>query len=101
EVTAFFGSEILAENGEVNRRKLAEIVFADPAKRRRLEQIIHPRVRERELDLIAQHRHHPLVVLEIPLLYETGAEELCDKVLVVTVDEQTRNERLARDRGMT
>lgn len=101
EIVRTFGAEVLDENGQVDRPKLARIVFSDPAKRRQLEEIIHPRVREREIRLLREHRGHPLIVLEIPLLFESRSEDLCDKILVVTIDEATRRERLMRDRAMT
>ncbi len=101
EIIEEFGTGVLKDDGSLNRQKLAQTVFADPDKRRRLEQIIHPRVHQRECELIAEYRDHPLVVLEIPLLFEVQAETLCDAVLVITVSEDVRRERLMRDRGMS
>jgi dephospho-CoA kinase len=92
---------VFLPDGSLNRAELAQKVFADSDARRLLESIIHPRVREREIELIEQHRGAPLVVLEIPLLFESGAQDLCDEVLVVTIDEVQRRARLKESRGMT
>lgn len=101
EISRRFGPEVLRKDGALDRQRMAEIVFGDPTRRKELEDIIHPRVREREEDLIRGHRGHPLVVLEIPLLFETGAERMCDAVAVVTVDERKRAQRLREGRGMS
>ena len=101
EISRQFGPEVVTEDGALDRQKMADIVFSEPIRRRVLEQIIHPKVREREEELIRQHGDHPLVVLEIPLLFETGAEKMCGAVAVVTVNERERYRRLKDGRGMT
>ncbi len=101
EIAREFGPAVLLPDGSLDRRALAARVFADPNDRRKLEQIVHPRVRVRERELLAQHAGDPLVILDIPLLFETGAEELCDAVAVVVVNEEARASRLMADRGMT
>lgn len=100
EILEDFGPTVASPGGELDRKRLARIVFSDPKRRRRLEEIVHPRVRERELELIRLHSAAPLIVLEIPLLFETDAQTLCDKVLVVTIGEEERLRRLAESRGM-
>jgi dephospho-CoA kinase len=91
------------KNGEVDRTKLSASVMGKPEALQRLEKIIHPLVREEEM----QFRHKAsadgakLIVLDIPLLFETAAETRVDKVLVVTAPEKVQRDRvLARD-GMT
>jgi dephospho-CoA kinase len=101
EIVQQFGPGVLSGDGSIDRKALASLVFADPEKRKRLEAIIHPRVREEEERFIALHRDAPLVVLEIPLLFEAGAESLCDAVLVVAVNERERVARLKASRGMS
>ncbi len=83
--------------GVPDRRLLAEQVFADEAARRRLEGILHPYVRRRLFEAMEQLERAgaPLVVLEIPLLYETGWERSLDGVLVVTAPSPLRYARLA------
>ncbi|MEQ8822547.1 MAG: dephospho-CoA kinase [Sumerlaeia bacterium] len=101
EIAAEFGPAVIGPKGELDRAVVARIVFQDPLRRQALEAIIHPRVRKREEEFVERWRDHPLIILEIPLLFETGAEDLCDKVLVVTVDEEVRFRRLEASRGMT
>ena len=103
EVVAEFGPKVVGTDGALDRNVLGSLVFTDAGAKRRLEAIIHPRVRDREMALIAEHLEAevPLVVLDVPLLFETGAERLCDKVLVVTVREEVRIERLTSARRMT
>jgi dephospho-CoA kinase len=101
EILRCFGPGVFLPDGSLNRAELAQKVFADSDARRLLESIIHPRVREREIELIEQHRDAPLVVLEIPLLFESGAQDLCDEVIVVTIDVVQRRARLKESRGMT
>lgn len=101
EIVEAFGPGILTDSGELDRAALAAIVFRDPEARARLESIVHPRVRERELELLHENRHAPVVVLDIPLLYETGAESLCNGVAVVAVDDAERFRRLQASRSMT
>jgi len=100
DITREFGPDVLDPDGALDRRAMARLVFADAEARRKLEQIIHPRVRERELQLLETYRDYPLVVLDIPLLYETGAEDICDRVAVVVIDEKSRQERLMKSRSM-
>jgi dephospho-CoA kinase len=101
EIVNSFGPAVVTADGTLDRAEIARRVFANPHQRRELERIVHPRVRQREEELLQQLRHEPLVVLEIPLLYETGAEALCDAVLVVVVEPEVRRQRLQRDRGMS
>ena len=102
-VAKAFGDEMLTTEGAVNRQRLGRAVFADSASRKQLEALIHPLVaadRDRFLD---EHRKAgaPLVVLDIPLLFETGGDAVCDFVILCSTSEQTQRERaLARD-GMT
>jgi len=96
-----FGEQVLAPDGSLNRRALAGIVFADPQARADLNAIIHPRVRERALELEAAAPAGAVVVHVIPLLVETGQQDDFDAVVVVdtTVEEQLR--RLTRRDSLT
>lgn len=91
------------ETGAIDRRRLGARVFGDPAALRRLEAILHPMVREAERRFVmqARARREKLVVLDIPLLYETGAPERCDYVLVVSAPARVQQERVMRRPGMT
>jgi dephospho-CoA kinase len=91
------------ETGAIDRRRLGMRVFGDPAALRRLEAILHPMVRQAETCFVrqARARRESLVVLDIPLLYETGAPERCDYVLVVSAPARVQRERVMRRPGMT
>ena len=97
-----FGAEILATDGSVDRKKLGSIVFADPAARRELEAIVHPAVHRaiamgvRAFELMGD----ALAVVDIPLLFETGAEKTFDKVIVTACAAETQVARLVQ-RGLT
>src|SRR5213592_2264514 len=84
EIRREFGSAIFSADQELNREKLRHIVFKDAAKRRALEQILHPRIRRQWSAEAETHRNSPdFFFADIPLLYETAGETLCDRVVVV------------------
>lgn len=101
EIVDHFGAGILLGDGEIDRKRLAAIIFDDPKEQRALENIIHPRVKQavgRRLQRIRQQAPEALVVLDIPLLFEAGMQRGLDEVIVVYVPEQLQLERLrARD----
>jgi dephospho-CoA kinase len=90
-----FGVEVYLESGSLNRKAVRAIVYADAGKKRALEQILHPRIR-RQWSLEAErHRNSTeLFFADIPLLYETGGETLCDRVVVVACSPRVQLERL-------
>jgi dephospho-CoA kinase len=84
EIRREFGSAIFSVDQELNREELRHIVFDNAAKRRELEQILHPRIRRQWSTEAETHRNSPdFFFADIPLLYETGGEKLCDRVVVV------------------
>lgn len=98
EVLLRFGESILRD-GDIDRKALAEIVFADPSARADLEAIIHPRVRELFSEVVADLEADETLVYEIPLLVESNAASNFDLVITVEADLEMRKERL-RKRGM-
>jgi dephospho-CoA kinase len=99
-VVRTFGGELLLPSGALDRRKLGALVFADPAKRRILEAIIHPAVRKATDDWFAAlGADVPFAIADIPLLYETGRHNDFEVVIVAAAepDEQVRR-IVARDR---
>jgi dephospho-CoA kinase len=96
-VSERFGPRVVAENGELDRRALRDLIFKDPGSRRDLEAILHPLIRadmEQSADLAAG----PYVVMAIPLLVEAGSRDRVDRILVVDVDEVVQLQRvMARD----
>ncbi|MAK17787.1 MAG: dephospho-CoA kinase [SAR116 cluster bacterium] len=103
KVVEAFGGQILAPDGSVDRQRLGGEVFAAPERRRILESIIHPLVAASRDRFLATSRLTgvPLVVLDIPLLFETGGEALCDFVILCSVDPDTQKRRALRRNGMT
>ena len=95
EVLLRFGDEIIL-NGDIDRKKLAEIVFSDEAARRDLEKIIHPRVQAIFAEAVEDLEHDDILVYEIPLLVETDAAEKFDYVVTVEADMELRKERLLK-----
>ena len=101
EVVAAFGPGVLAPDGTLDRSAVASLVFGDHEKRRRLEAIIHPRVRERSTRMIATAPPDAVVVNDVPLLVESGMASHFDLVIVVLASEEVRRKRLVEHRGMT
>jgi dephospho-CoA kinase len=101
EVVALFGPAVLTPDGELDRAAVGQLVFGDDGQRRRLESVVHPRVRARSAELLAAAPPDAVVVHDIPLLVESGAAAGFDLVLVVLADTDVRLDRLTRLRGMT
>ncbi len=101
-IRKIFGAGIYSAEGDLNRAELRAIVFADPEKKRALEQILHPRIR-RQWSIEAERRRDPLELFfaDIPLLYETGGEALCDRVVVVACSPETQLQRLMLRSSLT
>ena len=93
EIISSFGSSVLDENGLIDRKKMRKIIFDDVSKKEMLERIIHPKVREEMFNLASQSNDHYLIV-SVPLLVETGMNEMMDRTLVVDCSEETQIERL-------
>jgi len=103
ELVRAFGNEILQEDRSIHRKKLAARVFSDPEQRSILERMIHPRIKEEmshRLKAISQKDPEAIVVIDAPLLIETGNHREMDKVIVVTSTEEQQIERLREREGM-
>ena len=100
-IRSTFGDDVFLPDGTLDRRALGEIVFSDPNCRRALEAIIHPAVQRDMLNEIAKagEEGFRVVVMEVPLLYETGMDALCGEVWVAYLDFENQALRLMnRDR---
>lgn len=97
EIAARFGEPVLHSDGRLNRRALREIVFAEPAERRWLEGVTHPRIRQRLIAHLErmQAEGAPYVLLVSPLLFESGQSQLVDRCLVIDVPESLQIARTA------
>lgn len=101
EIARAFGEDVLHEDGTLNRKRLGAIVFADAAQRKRLEQIVHPAIRRIMRQRMAElEKADPkrLVVVDVPLLFESGLQGMFERVMLVYVPPDVQLKRLmARD----
>lgn len=103
-VTAAFGDAIIKEDSRIDREKLAAIVFTDPEKRLQLNALVHPVILQKIDEMvaaIAEEEQEALVVIDAPLLVETGIHRTCDRVIVVYTGEETQYHRLRKRDGMS
>lgn len=103
-VVARFGAGVLTPTGELDRKALGRLVFADEQARRDLEAIVHPAVRAASEAWMAQIETHggaPFVVADIPLLYETGREAEFDRVIVTSCPPSQQIARIVERDGLT
>jgi len=95
EVLLRFGDEVIL-NGDIDRKKLAEIVFSDESARKDLEKIIHPRVQATFAEVVEDLEQGDILIYEIPLLVETDASEKFDYIITVEADIELRKARLLK-----
>ena len=103
ELVRTFGKEILQEDGSIDRKKLAEMVFVDPNQRELLNRILHPLITgemDRRTREIGQKNSEAIVVIDAPLLIELGYHRKRDKLIVVTSTQGQQIERLKERAGL-
>ena len=99
-----FGSEVILEDGNLNRKKLGEIVFADKEKKAKLEELTTEVVVkniEDETEHLRITGKYDIIFLDVPLLFETGLNKCCDAVVVVTADDNVRIQRVVDRDGIS
>jgi dephospho-CoA kinase len=99
---AWWGDGVIEADGSVNREYLADLVFDRPEERRRLESLVHPLIGRLREDMIIESirdRKVKAIILDSPLLFESGLDTRCDAVVFVEADEATRLGRLRKARG--
>jgi len=104
DIVAHFGMDVLLGDGEIDRKRLAAIIFNNPAAQRALEHIVHPQVKrevDRRVALIRRQAPDALIILDIPLLFEAGMQRGVDAVIVVYAPERLQLERLMARDGLT
>jgi len=97
EIKAAFGVQVFDPEGNLARDRLRELVFQDAAARKTLESILHPRIREA---WISRTRGDRLLLAEIPLLYETGAEQYFDQIIVTACSRASQVKRIVVERRL-
>jgi len=103
EIRAVFGESVILPDGTLNRAKLGEVIFNDPASRQKLNNIIHPAIRKemlRQRDAFLAQGYET-VILDIPLLFESKLLNFADKILVVSVSEENQLKRLMERNKLT
>lgn len=98
-VRRIFGPSVMTPTGELNRAVMRSVIFRDAAKRRHLEEILHPLIRERALRKL-QQVEGPYALVAVPLLVETGFGGLVDRVVVIDAPAATQHERLTKRDGI-
>lgn len=98
-----FGPEVIREDGSMDREKVGSIIFNDPASRKKLNDIIHPAIRQ---EMLRQRQAHldagfETVIMDIPLLFESKLQHMVDKILVVSVSEEEQLRRLLERNNFT
>ena len=94
EIISIFGKDILLENNQISRTKLAQIVFNDKNKLTRLERIIHPKVFRKIGEFFNENKNDELCFVSVPQIFETKTQMAFDKVILVTGSEEVRKKRL-------
>jgi dephospho-CoA kinase len=104
KVVARWGKHVLDDKGEIQRQRLAAIVFADSQERKALEAMTHPWIRQRihaEMEAARNDPAVPLIVLDAAIMLEAGWNDVCNRLLYIEAPRDVRLERLARQRGWT
>jgi dephospho-CoA kinase len=103
DIVEEFGRDVVQGDGGLDRKRLGAIVFADPARRRRLEAITHPRIRERfarRLQELTAQSFEGVVIFDAPVMIESGNYRNMDRLVVVATDEATQRARLCGRDGV-
>lgn len=101
KISQTFGSDFLQADGRLDRAKLGSYIFSRPIEKDKLDAIMQPYIYQQIVQEIKQHAQAPLIVVDMPLLYEFHYEKLVDQVMVVAVDEHTQLERLKQRNHLT
>ncbi len=101
KICAAFGPAVLQQDKTIDRKRLADIIYADDEKRKGLNDIIHPFVLERIKERLELWKEEPLIVIETAILFETGCDRLCQQIWGVTAGREIRMKRLYKSRGYT
>lgn len=99
KIQNLFTESILNSDNSLNRKKIAEFVFNNPDKLKELNAIVHPEVQLHFKNWLKEHKNYPFIIKEVAILFETGGNKQCDKVILITAPEELRIERaMKRDK---
>ena len=101
KIQNLFTESILNSDNSLNRKKIAEFVFNNPDKLKELNAIVHPEVRLHFKNWLKEHKNYPFIIKEVAILFETGGNKQCDKVILITAPEELRIERAMKRDNVT
>lgn len=94
EAKNIFGNDIIDNNGKIDRAKLKEIVFSNKEKLKELNNLIHPKVVNEFKKIKESSNKNDIIIFDVPLLFETGMDKMCEKIILVFVDKDTQIKRM-------
>ena len=100
EIKYFYGYDVFTDY-RIDRKKLGELVFNNSDMRKKLEDIVHPKVKAKILEIFENHKKDKYVFISVPLLFEAGFEDLFDKIIFIKVNEMLQLNRLMERNGFT
>lgn len=101
EIINYFGSEYLLEDGELDKKKLGSVIFNDQSKREALDRITHPIIKDELLRELKEYSNEEVIFVEVPLLYESKFNLICDFVVCVYLDKNLQIQRLMEREGIS
>ncbi len=103
EIEKHFGSGVINSDGSLNRAELGKIVFSDPEKLKLLNSLTHETVKAKVREMLAQYREagEKAVLVEVPLMFESGFDKECDELVCVVADDKVRLERICKRDGIS
>ncbi|MCL9770107.1 dephospho-CoA kinase [Flavobacterium sp. HXWNR69] len=96
KIQELFSESILNDDNSLNRKRIAEQVFNNPQKLKELNAIVHPEVHLHFQNWIKEHKNFPFIIKEVAILFETGGNKQCDKIILITAPEELRIQRATK-----
>lgn len=101
KIQNLFDQSVFNSDNSLNRKKIAELVFNHPEKLKKLNTIVHPEVQLHFKNWVKEHGNFPYIIKEVAILFETGGNKQCDKVILITAPEELRIERAMKRDNLT
>ena len=101
KIQNLFDQSVFNSDNSLNRKKIAELVFNHPEKLKKLNTIVHPEVQLHFKNWVKEHKNYPFIIKEVAILFETGGNKQCDKVILITAPEELRIERVMKRDNLT
>lgn len=100
DITEFYGYDVFSE-GKIDRKKLGKLVFSDSSIKQKLEKLTHPKIKQIILKIFEENKNEKFIFVSVPLLYEAGFDNIFDKVIFISVDEDIQLKRLMTRNGLS